>query len=138
MLQLLNRFWKREDGATAVEFALIAVGFLTLVFGIFESGRLFMTWNAFQYSLEDTTRRALISENITEVELEQTIIDNMGDVMLDPNNVTLDISFTDYSGVNILEVNGTYTFSPVLLAFLPDSWTTINLYAQSRLPMSWQ
>ena len=138
MLHLLNRFWKREDGATAVEFALIAVGFLTLVFGIFESGRLFMTWNSFQYSLEDTTRRALIDENVTEAELETTIIENMGDVMLDPNNVTLNISFTDYSGVNILEVNGTYTFRPVLLAFLPDSWTTINLYAQSRLPMSWQ
>jgi len=52
--------------------------------------------------------------------------------------VTVNVAFADYSGVNILEIDGSYAFSPILLGFLPQSWSTINLRAQSRLPMSWE
>lgn len=99
---------------------------------------MFMTWNAFQYSLEDTTRRALVTEDITAEELEDTIAENVQGLMLDPANVTVNVEFTDYSGVNILEIDGTYAFEPLLLGFLPQSWSTVNLRAQSRLPMSWE
>jgi Flp pilus assembly protein TadG len=37
---------KPQAGATAVEFAMIAVVFFTLLFGIMEMGRLLWTWNA--------------------------------------------------------------------------------------------
>jgi hypothetical protein len=44
----------RQRGAAAVEFALIAVAFLTLLFGIIEFGRLFFNIN----SVQEITRRA--------------------------------------------------------------------------------
>ena len=138
MIKTIAKYLKREDGTTAVEFALIAFGFLTLVFGIFESGRLFMTWNAFQYSIEDTARRALVNEDMTAEEVEDEILENIPELMLDPDLASVDAVFTDYSGVNILEITATYAFSPIVLAFLPDSWSTINLRAESRLPMSWE
>lgn len=130
-------FVKDEEGTTAVEFAFIAMAFLMLVFGIFESGRMFMTLNAFQYTLEDTTRRALVSEDISEAELEEIIVANMNSMMLDPDNVAVDIFFTDYSGVNVLEINGTYQFEPIVASMLPPSWASFDLTAQARLPMSW-
>ncbi len=138
MHKMLAKFLKCEEGTTAVEFSLIAFGFLALVFGIFECGRMFMTWNAFQYTIEDTTRRALISEDITAEEIEDTIRDSMPNMMLESDRADIDVIFTDYSGVNILEVSGVYSFSPIVLTFLPDSWSTINLRAESRFPMSWE
>ena len=138
MKPILKRFIHEEEGTTAVEFAFIAMAFLTLVFGIFESGRLFMTLNAFQYTLEDTTRRALVSQDITADELEEIVVANIDSLMLDPDNVAIDIDFTEYSGVNVLEINGTYRFEPIIASMLPPSWSQFDLTAQARLPMSWQ
>lgn len=44
----------RQSGASAIEFALVAVILLTLLFGIIEFGRLFFTLN----SVQEITRRA--------------------------------------------------------------------------------
>ena len=137
-MNVIRQYIRGEEGTTAVEFAFIAMAFLTLVFGIFESGRMFMTLNAFQYTLEDTTRRALVSEDISEAELEEIIIANMNSMMLDPDNVAVNISFADYSGVNVLEINGTYQFEPIVASMLPASWSSFDLTAQARLPMSWE
>ncbi|WP_136419829.1 TadE family protein [Herbaspirillum sp. ST 5-3] len=43
-----------QHGAASVEFALVAVAFLTVVFGIIEMGRLFYLWN----TVQEVTRRA--------------------------------------------------------------------------------
>lgn len=45
---------KRQKGVAAVEFAIIAILFFTLLFGIFELGRLFYVIN----SVQEVTRRA--------------------------------------------------------------------------------
>ncbi|HJV84030.1 MAG TPA: TadE family protein [Noviherbaspirillum sp.] len=43
-----------QRGAATVEFALVAVAFLTVIFGIIEMGRLFYLWN----TVQEVTRRA--------------------------------------------------------------------------------
>lgn len=43
-----------QHGAATVEFALVAIAFLTVVFGIIEMGRLFYLWN----TVQEVTRRA--------------------------------------------------------------------------------
>jgi Flp pilus assembly protein TadG len=137
MFELIKNFKIDEKGTTAVEFALVAAAFIALVIGVFECGRLFMTWNAFQYSLEDSTRTALVNDNMTTEELEDVIEANLNSLMLNPDNVDINVAFTDFSGINVAVVNGVYTFRPIILVFIPDSWATFNISAQARLPMPW-
>lgn len=44
----LRRFWRDASGATAVEFALVAIPLLALLFGGIETGRAFWTRQAMQ------------------------------------------------------------------------------------------
>ena len=46
--------WHRQQGTSAVEFALVAIVFFTLLLGIIEFGRLFYVWN----TVQEVTRRA--------------------------------------------------------------------------------
>ncbi|MDR3409620.1 MAG: TadE/TadG family type IV pilus assembly protein [Formivibrio sp.] len=50
---ILKRF-HHQQGTSAVEFALIAIVFFTLLLGIIEFGRLFYVWN----TVQEVTRRA--------------------------------------------------------------------------------
>jgi hypothetical protein len=47
-------FTKRQSGAAAVEFSIVALLFFTLVFGIFEFGRILYVYN----TMQEVTRRA--------------------------------------------------------------------------------
>lgn len=51
---MLRRHPSSQRGAASVEFALVAVAFLTVIFGILEMGRLFYLWN----TVQEVTRRA--------------------------------------------------------------------------------
>lgn len=135
MKQFLKNFITDTSGTTAVEFGLIAMSFLTVVFGIFEGGRLVMTQNAFQYSLERATRQALVNEDITEDELTEYIASDMAVMMLDPEKINMEIGFAEASGVDFIEISGTYNFSPMVSFFLPENWSSINLAASSRMPI---
>lgn len=54
MKRPLPSLFFRQDGHTAVEFALIAIAFFTIIFGIIELARMIFIFNAVQ----DVTRRA--------------------------------------------------------------------------------
>jgi Flp pilus assembly protein TadG len=50
-----SKFLTDKHGTTAVEFSLVAMLFLTLVFGLFETARLFLAQSAIQYAVEEAT-----------------------------------------------------------------------------------
>jgi Flp pilus assembly protein TadG len=135
MKNVFNSFLSNDDGTTAIEFALIAMSFLTLVFGVFESGRLILTQNALQYSLENATRYALVNDDVTEDDLREYIAEDMTALTLDPARIDVEIDFDEFSGIDFINVSGTYDFSPIVLAFLPESWADITLTANSRMPV---
>jgi Flp pilus assembly protein TadG len=59
-LRLLRRLGASNDGASAVEFALVAPILLTLLFGIFEFGRVLWTQGILDYAVEQAARCASI------------------------------------------------------------------------------
>lgn len=129
----LRSFLKAEEGTAAVEFGLIALGFVAILMGITETGRLFLTWNTFQYAVENATRYALANEDVTEAELQDYIRENMEDFTVPSDGVDIDVTFPVLNEVNFVEINGTYSYE-VIAPFLPDSWNSIELTASSRLP----
>ncbi len=132
---LPHRYARDCRGTAAIEFALISIGFITLIFGIVDVGRAIMAWNTFQQSLEVATRFVIVNEDATEDEITDLVAARMnaftftrGDIVLDVDNFTL-------SGVDFVEVSGTYAFRPLIVGLLPDSWETLELPANSRMPI---
>ena len=64
-LRLFARFRRSEDGATAVEFALISVPFLALLVAILETALLFWTSQVLEEAVSETSRRLLTGEALT-------------------------------------------------------------------------
>lgn len=54
---LIRFFLKRKDGATAVEFALVAMPFFAVLFAIIETALLFWTTQALENAVSDASRR---------------------------------------------------------------------------------
>lgn len=131
---MFRKFIRNTDATTAVEFALVAAAFFTLLFGIFESGRLFLTWNSLQYSIENATRHALVNPDATEGEIIDFIRSDLKGATINPENVDINVMFTTISDMNFIEIRGAYPFKTVL-PFLPEKWNGLRLSAQSRLPI---
>jgi len=135
IIKKIPNYLKDQSGATAVEFALVAILFLTFVFGIIEAGRMFWTWNTLQYSVEQAARYALVNPDALSTEIEQVIISNMQGIQVNPNNMTATITTTTLSNINFIEINAEYSFT-ALTTILPDAFNTVVLTADTRLPIS--
>lgn len=56
LARALRRFKRQEDGATAVEFAIVAAPFLALVFAIIEASVVFFAGQALETAVADSSR----------------------------------------------------------------------------------
>jgi Flp pilus assembly protein TadG len=56
-----------EEGAAAVEFAIVASIFFMLVFGIIDFGFGFHTWNATANAAREGARRAAVSNDVSDI-----------------------------------------------------------------------
>ena len=62
MFAFLRRFGRASDGATAIEFAIVAVPFLFLLFSVFEIGRLYTLNSLLEDATMDAGRRVRTGE----------------------------------------------------------------------------
>ena len=62
----------REDGAAAVEFAIVATLFFMLVFGIIDFGFAFHSWNNAANAAREGARKAAVDPDIPHIELRVT------------------------------------------------------------------
>ena len=118
---------KRQRGAAVVEFALVLIILLLLVFGMIELGRALFKWN----SAAEATRVGARTAAIVEVNDDAAVIAAMNTVMqgeLDTSSVTVEYSI---DGVNFgrnacvrgtcqfVRVSIAYEYRPVLIFFQP-------------------
>lgn len=61
MANRIHRFRNRQQGAAAVEFALIAIAFFLLFLGIIEFSRMFYLYNTMQEATRSLARRAVVT-----------------------------------------------------------------------------
>ncbi|HUJ98285.1 MAG TPA: TadE/TadG family type IV pilus assembly protein [Stellaceae bacterium] len=62
-LSTARQFARASDGATALEFAIVAPVLLMLLLGIMEAGRALWTQNALNFAVEQAARCAAIDQN---------------------------------------------------------------------------
>lgn len=128
----INAYIRGEQGAVAVEFAMIAIAFLTILIMTIESGRLMWTLNGIQYATEQAARFASVQSDETDAETEDVARDALSGMMVDTTPLALQITTESASGIGMVQVQATYPFVFVAAFFLPESLRTITLSAISR------
>jgi Flp pilus assembly protein TadG len=136
-MQLARLKNQARRGASVVETALVLICTATLLFGIFEYGRLLMDWNLLNNAAREGCRYALANNTSATVNSDvQTIVTNvMGGETNSFNNFTVTVSGTHQgasTSVNDLAagdmitvtVTGTYRFLNIIpLVSMPLSQT---------------
>ena len=59
---LLRRFWLREDGATAIEFGIVVMPFLALLFAVIETSIVFFAGQTLQTAIADSSRMIMTGQ----------------------------------------------------------------------------
>lgn len=129
--QMFLKYLGNTRAIAAVEFAMVSIMFLTIIFGTIEAGRVLWIKSAVQYGVEDATRYVLVNSTATDNELITHTKDKAAEMGVDSSLLTVTITRSTLSGVNIVDVNGSYSYSN-LVPFLPESWSNMTLTAVSR------
>ena len=112
-----RRFGRADDGAVAVEFALVIVPFLIMIFGIFETGQILWASSQIDFHVDRVVRDAAVDASITTGEIEAAITDSLDD--LNADNLTVDVARA--SGTpDVVTVTVNYTHMPVTPFLFPD------------------
>ena len=92
--KIIRRFRKDDDGATAVEFAMIAGPFFLLIFAIIESSIYFLAGQYLESSIDEVgrmVRTGQLDSNTTEAAFKQEICDASA-LMFDCGSLKIDLS----------------------------------------------
>jgi hypothetical protein len=86
---------RRETGATMVEFAIVAIVFLTLMLGIMHFGRMLFTWNAAAEATRWGARIAVVCDKLTPNQVR----DKMRKIVPQLTNANIQIDWYNPEGV---------------------------------------
>jgi Flp pilus assembly protein TadG len=104
-LRPLRRLWRRDEGAAAVEFGLVAVPFLALLFAIIETALIFFASQALETAAADSARLIMTGQAQMQA-FDQTNFKSAVCAKLhglfDCNGVKVDVrKYTSFSGINV-------------------------------------
>jgi len=129
----LRRLVRSRLGATAVEFALVAPIFLTMVVGVFELSRAMWIKATMQFAVEETTRFAMVNTSAATTTLEtyaQNVLTGTG---MSATGITFSATQDATGSVNYVTISASHNFAVITgLVPLPD----VTLQAKSRVPLN--
>jgi Flp pilus assembly protein TadG len=134
MTRMLNRsahFVRATSGAAAVEFAIISVVFITMIFAIIYLGIILHTNATLQWAVENSVRSAVIAESTTQAQMTTKV-----------NSLLSSMNMPNADSVSYA-VAGTAPPIATLTATLARTYTipmfgsyTMNYTATAKMPQS--
>jgi Flp pilus assembly protein TadG len=118
-----HRWVKREDGAAAVEFAMVLAPFLALVFAIMETALVFFAGQALETAVADSARLILTgqaqTQGMSQDQFKQAVCAKITGMFDCVNGITINVqTFSSFSQVTMLNpVDPTGKFNPQSLQF---------------------
>ena len=119
----------------SVEFAMIALGFILLLVGIVEFGRLAWTNNVVGYAVDEAARYAILHQDATESEVQSYAQNMLSSYHVSPSELDITVATVQTSGVDFIEISGSYRFESITASLLPSSFSEVNLEVSSRRPI---
>lgn len=137
-VRIARRFMRRQDGAAAVEFALVATPFLALTFAILETAMLFFAGQTLEATASDASRLIMTGQAQTagysQADFKNAVCARVYALFDCTNGMTVDVkNYTSFSSVNETPpvVNG--VFDPTKAGYVPcgpGSIEVVTLYYQ--------
>jgi Flp pilus assembly protein TadG len=117
---VLRRFARRQEGAAAVEFALVAAPFLALVFAIMESALVFFAGQALETAAADSARLIMTgqaqTQGYTEQKFKEAVCAKIVALFNCEVGLKVDVkSYTKFADANLpkpIDDKGNLTISP--------------------------
>ena len=115
---------RREDGAAAIEFALVAAPFLALVFAIMESAIVFFAGQALETAVADSARLIMTgqaqTQNFDQAAFKTQVCNRIFGLFNCAAGLSVDVkTYTSFSSVNVnypIDANGNlinnFTYTP--------------------------
>ena len=134
VLQTFRSWRKEEEGATAVEFAIIGGAFVLLLLGIFEISRALWIVNSLQYAAEKGSRYAVVHPTADSLDVEDVAVDALRSLGAPSQGVSVSVEEAEYHAdqPGFMIVRVTLPFSPVLLPLGTLMWENASLSAVSQ------
>ncbi len=127
----LCRCARREEGAAAVEFAIVSVAFVLVSLATLEFGRAFEVRNKLAFAADIAARQILNNAEISEDDVEERVREAFD--AADPELLEVELGAETVGGVQFRTVSLTYPF--VLL--IPQlSSNSIVLSTSERVPLT--
>jgi len=121
----------RDDGATAIESAVVFPILLTCLFGVFTVGTYLMSLNMAQRYVEKSGRIARMMDDPTKTELEAMLADNVNAPLFGSYSQSVTISTTD-TGTRYANLNVAYTYE-LDIPFIDP--ITLNKESNTQVPL---
>jgi len=130
-MRFLKRFAASIEGASALEFALIAPAFFAMLFGTIQMGIGYYYAGSVQFALERTARITMVDQDMSEGEVQAAFANELSTF----TDQDVDISYTvdDSGDVPIGEFSATYTHE-VIIPFVPAF--TLSFDVETRVPLT--
>jgi Flp pilus assembly protein TadG len=135
----VRRFARQQDGATAVEFALVAVPFLALTFAILETALVFFAGQTLETAVTDTGRLIMTGQaqlaGFSQADFKNRVCARLAGGLFDcTNGVYVNVkSYTSFSAVNSAAPVNNGVFDPSQMNYSntnPGCIVAVSLYYQ--------
>ena len=131
LVAALKRLRRREEGAVAVEFAIVSVAFVLFSLGTLELGRAFEVRNRLAFAADAAARQILNNSDISEADVEEKIreVFDAGD----PELLEVELGDETVDGIAFRTVSLSYPFVLVIPQLTTDA---IVLTTSERIPVT--
>jgi Flp pilus assembly protein TadG len=118
--RVVRRFVRTDDGAAAVEFAMVAAPFIAIIFAIFETAIVFFAGQVLEVAMADSARLIMTGQaqkaGFNQAKFKEEVcnriyglFDCTGGIMVDVRTYT---SFSSATMSKPIDANGNLTFTP--------------------------
>lgn len=130
-----RRFVRKNDGAAAVEFALVAAPFLALVFAILETALVFFAGQVLETAAADSARLILTGQaqkgGLSQTQFKQEVCNRIYGLFDCNSGIKVDVrtysSFSSASMSKPIDSSGNVTFTPAYQPGTPGDIVVVRL-----------
>lgn len=126
-----KRFCRSEDGASALEFAIIFPVFAAMLFGTIQIGLAYYFAGSVQYALEKTARMTMVDQDMSTGQVQTAFANELA--TFTDQNITISYTVDNSGDVPIAELSATYSHE-FIIPFVPNF--TIAFPVETRVPLT--
>jgi len=119
---LLRRTRVDDSGSVAVEFAMLALPFFMLVFGIFETGQVLWSSAQIEFHTDRIARLAAVDPDYSAGDAQSAITTALNDLNAATLNVTVEREAGLGAAPDMLVINVGYLYQPVTPFMFPHGF----------------